>query len=371
MKKILTIGGATRDIFIQYEHPEMLHLHTATEERSFLILEEGRKIEVSNLAYHTGGGATNSAVLFKRLGFTSSSFFKIGSDREGEFIVHELKKEGVSTNHVVHATDVPTASSFIIPTAKGGRIALVFRGANLYLQKHELPTEEITASDQLYITSLSGASSKLLLPITQIAKQHAIPIATNPGTSQLIAGADTLREALPNIDILILNSFEANLFMVSLVQTSKQLHSKVLQTDIRTKKARVPKLLQAPITYESICFSIHQFFQEVLTRGPKIVVVTNGAEGVYVAANNQILFHPSLPVDIVNTLGAGDAFGSCFVGSLVHGHSVEEATVHGIINSTSVISYLDTKTGLLTKEQLAMKMQEIGTDLIQVFSLQE
>ena len=79
MKKVLTIGGAVYDIFIEYQSPETLNLHTHDLNKRFLVLEEGAKVEVQNLAYRSGGGATNSAVSFQKLGYNTSSFFKIGS----------------------------------------------------------------------------------------------------------------------------------------------------------------------------------------------------------------------------------------------------------------------------------------------------
>ena len=358
MKKVITIGGATQDIFILYKHTELLHLDTQAGKRSFLILEEGKKIEVNQLAYHTGGGATNSAASFSKLGFPTTSFFKIGTDATGNFVLDALNNLGINLEHVVRDSEYRTGTSFISPTFKGDRTVLVHRGANAYLKEGELPGQKIADSDQLYITSLSGDASQLLIPLTKLAKENNIPVATNPGTSQLVAGADTLREALPNIDILILNSDEANMLMMSLIQTCTELKEKVLQIREAKKDKQAPELLRETITYRSVCFHLQDFFNEVLSRGPKIVVVTNGGDGVYVATGNTIYFHPSLPSNIVNTIGAGDAFGSCFVAQIVHGKSVEQALVAGIVNAASVISHLDTKTGLLSQEKLEQHLEK-------------
>ena len=81
----------------------------------------------------------------------------------------------------------------------------------------------------------------------------------------------------------------------------------------------MPELLQAPMIHQGLCFGLQTFFQEVHARGPKIIVVTNGKEGVYVSHKESIFFHPSLSVPVISTLGAGDAFGSGFVGMYAHG----------------------------------------------------
>jgi sugar/nucleoside kinase (ribokinase family) len=261
---------------------------------------------------------------------------------------------------------VPTGTSFIIPSVSGDRTVLAFRGANTQLQVSEIPTEKIMQSDLVYITSLSGAASQLLVPITDLAKKHAIPVAVNPGGSQLAAGAAALRESLHNIDIVILNAHEANMLMMSLIQTCEPLRNKILTTAPTTQK-ELPQLLSAPVTFKDVCFDIRHFFQEVLSRGPRIVVVTNGAEGVYVATKECIYFHPSLPINVVSTIGAGDAFGSCFVASIVQGKTIEQAMLRGIINSGSVLGFLAAKTGLLTTQALEKKVAEAPQNLVQKF----
>ena len=73
---------------------------------------------------------------------------------------------------------------------------------------------------------------------------------------------------------------------------------------------------------------------------------------------------------MVNTLGAGDAFGSCFAASIFLKKSVEQALVNGIINATSVISYLDAKTGLLNAAALEQRAREVGLGNILRFALE-
>lgn len=367
--KVMTIGGATQDIFLQYENKELLRLFTKRGEQSFLILLEGGKIEVETVAYYTGGGATNAASSFCRLGFDVSTMFKTGADQQAAFIRKKLAQEKIDTSHCTKSKETQTGTSIIIPSMTGEATILAFRGANKELIQSDITEEKIKNFDQLYITSLSGKSSKLLPHITKLAKKHNIPVTVNPGVSQLAAGAYEIRESLANIDIFILNAYEANNFMETLVKTDTRLKEKVAQTAEKKETVHAPKLIQSPITYHDICFSIHQFLKEVLKRGPKIVAVTNGAEGVYVAYENKICFHPSLKVDITSTLGAGDAFGSCFTAGIALGKSVEESVLRGIIQSASVISYLDAKTGQLSLQELEKRASQLTTKDIQTFPL--
>jgi len=365
--KVLTIGSAMRDIFIEHSGQETIELETRQGKQSFILLREGAKVEVDTIEYYTGGGSTNSATTFAHHGIHTFAFFKTGDDAEADFIIDKLAQEGIDTSYVVRSSDMMTGASFIVPCREGDRTMLVYRGANLEMKKDEIPFNIFEDIDQIYVTSLSGTTAKLLLPIAQAAQKVETVVAVNPGMSQLVAGADELREALPYVDILILNAQEANTFMGSLVQTDVEMQTKALEAKMHKKKEDIPELLGSPLTYQSIHFDTKQFFTEVLSRGPKIVVVTNGAEGVYVATKDRIYFHPAGNVKVVSTLGAGDSFGSCFVSSLMQGNAIKEALVKGILNSASVIQYLDAKNGILSHDALEEQFAKIGTHQIEEY----
>ncbi len=331
MKKVFVIGGATLDTIITYEDMETIVHKRKGSEASYLLLGEGKKIEVLQQHYFSGGGATNAAVSFKKLGLDVSLLCKIGRDAPGEVVKKELADYGIDLSKLVYSDTEGTASSFVVPSLQGDRTVFAYRGASTTLLSGELPLDQLKQYDFLYITSLSKQAAECLPDIVTAAKKQNVPVAINPGISQLTLGVGSLKEALSSIDILILNYEEAEQFMASL--------------------------------FKELRFNIQQFFKAVLKLGPRIVVVTNGAEGVYVATPEQWYFHPSLPTKVVNTLGAGDAFGSCFVGSIYTGMSVKEAMTAGLLNSASVISYSGAKTGLLTAAQLREKqsiLQDVG-----------
>lgn len=366
--KIITFGGATRDIFIHYEQGQTVAWSSKQEIKSFLLLQEGAKIEISSIEYLTGGGAGNSATSFKRLGFDVSIIVKVGNDEQGIAILAELQNEGIGIDTCL-TSPISTGISYIIPAADGDNTVLAFRGANAHISPEEFPFGTLEHGTCLYITSLSGQSSQLLLPVSRYAKKQGIVVANNPGISQLSSGIDVLRTSLPFIDIFILNSNEAQQFMSSLAQKDSltvQESSPLLNT---REHKNIPHLLATPWQCKNICFSLIQFFKTIEHHGPKIVVVTDGARGVYVYANNTIYYHPSLPVSLINTLGAGDAFGSCFVASLMRKNSIEQAMMHGLLNSSSVISHMGAKTGLLTQEELEKRAKKINLSLMQKFSI--
>ena len=102
--KVLTIGGATQDIFILHEQEETItYRKSKTETQTFLLLQEGKKIEINIVIYTTGGGATNAAVSFKRLGFDVTTFFKVGNDSQATAIVKQNLSEILWKQNFLHA----------------------------------------------------------------------------------------------------------------------------------------------------------------------------------------------------------------------------------------------------------------------------
>ncbi len=365
MKKVITIGSAMLDLFIQQE---ALACPTRQEStKNFMLLEIGKKMEISHIIKQSGGGATNAAVSFSRLGFAAETICKIGPDCEGKFILDELAGNGVKTNHIIHSPTEMTGLSIILPCPAGERTVLAYRGANSTLQEKDIPASACDESDVLYITSLTGNTAALLLPITRHAKKQGKIVATNPGTSQLAHDTQTLVASLAFIDIFILNSSEAQTCWHSLKNEKET--TLISHTNTREYTAtELPALLRKQSKYHTADFDLRDFFTEILARGPQVAAVTNGAEGVYVAQSDTIYFHPSMPSEVVCTVGAGDAFGSCFVSSLLQEKSVPEALIRGSLNAASVIAHVGAKMGVLTADELEKRAQKTGLQLLQSFA---
>jgi sugar/nucleoside kinase (ribokinase family) len=342
--RAFVIGGATLDTIISYENMESMTHRKEEFEQTYLLLREGAKIEVLDQRYFSGGGATNASVSFRRQEFDVTLFCKMGRDLPGEIILKELVSYGINTTAIRFSDMEGTASSFVVPSLSGDRTLFAYRGANTTLLSEELPIGSMKGADFVYITSLSRASAVHLPELVQAAGALNIPVAVNPGISQLKLGSGFLKEALSGIEILITNYEEAQQFMASLMQIDPfygSPSSGVLMQEV---------------------FSLKAYFEKILSLGPRVVVVTNGREGVYVATHEQIYFHPAKEISVVNTLGAGDAFGSSFVGCYYAGDGIEEAIRAGIVNSASVIAYPDAKSGLLSRENLKKEIKALGVD---------
>jgi len=371
---ILTIGGATQDIFLKCQGADFMSITKRDSVDTYLIFGSGEKIEIDSTLNLTGGGATNSSVSFARQKFQTVCFCIVGNDIAGQAVKKKLEVEGVDTSCMTIDTHSNTGTSYIINSIQGERTIFTYRGANSSLKLNNLPFDKVKQIEQLYITSLSNQAAQLLPDILKVAHQRNIPVAINPGASQLSSGATILKECLPYIDILIMNSAEAKTFMFSLIE-SDDIYKTALASNPHAYNCSIsvseeqPYLLNNPIPYEDLFFSIKKFFKTVLNLGPKIVVITNDCNGVYAATHDNFYFHPSIKVNVVDTVGAGDAFGSCFVGSLLKKYSIDDALRNGIMNSAEVLSHIGAKKGLGSLEAITKKTANLDKSLLQTFAL--
>jgi sugar/nucleoside kinase (ribokinase family) len=355
MKTIGTFGSATQDIFMMYEGAETAHLHLHKGNHSYLFFEQGIKVDIPAIHRATGGGATNTAVGFKRLGLNPQPFFKVGDDPEGEFIKKELLSQGISLTGVITDPKVRTALSCIIPSIEHNHVAFCYREANKFLSSAEVDFERVGSCDYLYISALSGSSRALFPDLIAIARRRSIPVAANPGIAQL----SSPQFSLTGLSILIVNAYEARHLLTRLLDEQEQSPLGPLQG---------PPLLKHFLYYKNREYTLRDYFRYVLRRGVSIAVVTNGAEGVYVATKEKLYFHPSISTSAHYGLGAGDAFSSAFVGSHILGISLEQSIVFGALNASSVISNIDAKTGLLTHAELEKRAATVPP-MVKTFDL--
>ena len=350
-KKILTIGGAQKDVL----------LISKKDQNAFLL--KGQKIELEN-PHETsfpGGGAVNGAIAFKKLDYDVSTFLKIGNDKTGKFFIKELEKRNISTDNIIISPKFGTGTSYLIPTDDGDNSVLVYRGTNEHLKEDEIPKKSIANSFLIYITSLSKDSIQILQPVLNEAIKNNTITALIPTKAQLMQECETLKKSLESVDILFLNKREAQLLSSNLENDNKKLED----------KNKLPKLLKHE-------FVLEEFVKQIIKFGPKIVIVTNGSDGVYVATKNSLFYHPAISTTVISTTGAGDAFASTFTAELfkeknsinsINDENIEKAICYGVLNSASVIGRLSANEGLLSQKELDGKFEVNKTDLIQKFNL--
>jgi sugar/nucleoside kinase (ribokinase family) len=371
MAKILTIGSATQDIFLMIEGADTMRLQSNNALKTYMLFPQGAKIDVPVLHTAVGGGATNAAVGLSRLGHTVQTYFCVGDDPAGALIKKQMLKEAIAIDLVKTIPDGHTASSFIIPSCEKNHVVFVHRGVNKQLSAKYFPLEALSELDYLFIGPLSGTGTKLFPLLAPEAKKRGVMVVANPGMGQLSHDPFSFINQLPSIDCLILNAREAAMLLHSLTGISADVsyQSKRLCTLPLSDSPTCPSCKPASEQHAMPCFIV-QYMKELIRRGPSLLVVTNGIEGVYVATKDLLYFHPTLHVESVSALGAGDAFSSGFIGALAHRKPLEEAIVCGVINASSVIQSLDAQTGLLSLEEIGKRFEKQGLAALKSYDMQ-
>lgn len=340
MFDIVTIGGSTRDIFISMNSAEVIDMKKYADRKSLLCLNYGEKIEVDKLSYDIGGGSVNTSVNFAHLGLKTAAIIKIGDDSNGYEVVQRLKKKNVDTSMVIKTEEYNTGSSFIITSFEGERTVMMERGANSKIVKNEIDWECLKNTKYIYLSSLSGDSNKVVADIINFAKDNDIKLAINPGKAQIKNGLESFQNFLKNVDILILNKVEA-MMLTGMTEKYEECSEVNAENDLSFD-------FSAPKTS-----NLDDIFIKLKSFGPRIVVITEGQKGCQAFDGETFYFAPIFPLKAVSTLGAGDAFSSTFVASLIrHDYDVNRSLAYASINSAFVVQDMSAHLAVKTFDEL-------------------
>lgn len=305
--KLLAIGAAVQDVFLS--HSDEFTPVVENPHESFMKLELGAKADVNNITFSTGGGATNAAVTFARQGLHSQFMGTIGHDPAGLAVLNDLDQEGVDTTHISYSSKYNTGYSVLLLAPSGERTILTYRGASTHYDAANFDLRDCQA-DWLYVSSMAGSMDALDKIFTQ-ARELGIKIMFNPGKGEL-SQPKKLKALLEDVDVLSVNREE----MQTIVEGSE-----------------LEELARHAMHYVPVA---------IVSDGPNGVVATDGK--VVVRAG----MYEDVPV--IDRTGAGDAFGSGFLSQWAQGKSLKHSILFASANSTSVVTKIGAKVGILTSE---------------------
>jgi len=298
----ISIGSATLDIFLKSEHFLITSGVVGIETPKALCLPYGSKLSVDDFTMQSGGGATNTAVAFARLGFQSAVIAEMGLDLPAQVVLQELSAENVDTSMIIQEKAEQTAVSALLISGAGGRSVVTARGASKMLTKEDVKFDQLQAN-WIHISSLGNV--ELVKAIAQHCKNQRIRFSWNPGGAEI----------------------------ASMVQGELHLHE-IFPTLLCVNQEEATEIEQAGYNLEM---------------GGRTVVITNGKEGGRYYENSQWHTFSSNPVKVVQETGAGDAFVSGMVAAYLYDRLTPEAIDWGKSESTGVIGHMGAKTGLKTK----------------------
>ena len=257
------------------------------------VPHSGESILGTGFAMYPGGKGGNQAIAAAQQGAATAIVARVGDDAFGKQLRESLARKNVDVSLLLTDADKPTGVSPVLMGSEGEYASIIVPGASL-----SLTTE-----------SLLTPSSDVLRSCAVLMLQFEIAISTSAAAARVAAsaGATVMVNAAParsrcdatnwdlwrDVDVLIVNRDEA------------QALSGVVVKDAATG-------VDAAI-------ALRRLF------GIPGVIVTLGPDGAILADSSGQKVDPGYAVNVIDTIGAGDAFAGAVAAALARGLDLPEA----------------------------------------------
>lgn len=263
--------------------------------------------EITEFSAFVGGCPTNISTATRRLGVKSSLFTGIGEDPVGDFILNFLDNEDIDRRYTVRKPG-RRSSAVILGIEPPDKFPLVYyrdNCADIALTVEDVQKIPIETFKALVISG-TGFSKEP----SRTATTYAAEVASENGVSVFLdidfradqwpdvqTFGSAIRSVLPSVDYVIGTDTEIKAAAYKGTGKAEIEHSQVNESTVEAD------------LFESI--------QTLLKKGPKRLFQKSGTDGCYMFEQSVDgkVHVPGFPVEVVNTLGAGDGFA----GGLLYG----------------------------------------------------
>jgi sulfofructose kinase len=264
--RILCIGIPVRDLTFRVE----------------AVPARGSKANASHLAEICGGNALNAAIAIARLGGRVSFAGPMGDAGEtsSRFILERMEAEGIETTHIVRMPGLTTPVSAIMIEPSGERTLTTYRDPGL--STVQLPDADALLADCRAVLVESRCAAFASSLCTE-ARRRGIALVV--GVDRAMSLQDSLLTAASHL-----------LFASEQVQET------------------------AGIADDG------EALQRLAALTPAFLAATRGPHGtIWLNERGELEQTPAVPVEAVDTLGAGDVFHGAFTLRLAEGAGVRQA----------------------------------------------
>lgn len=234
-----------------------------------------------------GGKGSNQALSAARLGGHVHLIGCVGADRYGHEACELYDRLGIDRRHLAIDPTIHSGISFVIIDRNGDNLIAVAPGANNRLTRQHIDqARELIRSAAVLACQLEG-------PLETTA--YALATARSLGVTTFLDPAPACPlpdEVYRNTDIIAPNQSETEALTGNAVAT--------LDDAVRAGHA-------------------------LLARGVGTAIVKLGERGAMLVAKSQTCHFPAVPVEAVDTTGAGDAFAGGLLVGLAEGKPLAEA----------------------------------------------
>lgn len=314
------IGNALVDM--EFEVSKEFLAEAKIEKGLMTLVDEERQQEiVSQLTgvHHKrscGGSAANTMIAISQFGGRSFYSCKVASDETGDFYFKDLMDNGVETNLSTSSLESGiTGKCIVLITPDADRTMNTFLGITSTLSTKEIIEEHVKNSNYVYIEGYLVASptgKDACVKLKKIAETHNVKTAlTFSDVNMVNFFADGLKEMIGSgVDLLFCNEAEAYAYTKS--------------NNIKEASAALKKIAKT--------FAI--------TLGPKGALVYDGKEEIHIV---------TMPVEAIDTNGAGDLFAGAMLYGINHGMDYAAAAKLGCLASSTLVTQFGPR---LRREQI-------------------
>ncbi len=328
--EVICVGSVSKDIFFPTDEGVIIQTPEDIVSKQKIAFELGGKYRVADRYEAVGGVAANVAHGLVKLGHRAGCYSKIGADDLGAWIRREFRAAQVPSDLLSIDKSVKTdLSAIIVLTQNGERTIFHNRDAN---EKLEIIDSDFSSTKWVFLSALNGDWKKNLLAVLALKERYGFALAFNPGQHNIKEDAAIVLEAIGQSDVLLLNKDEA----IELIMQNDGTH---FREELDDELFLLKTLQQA---------------------GAKKIGLTDGKRGAWGCDDSEYWFCPIYTSrSVVDSTGAGDAFGSGFFAAVLKNKSVDESLRYGMANSGSVIGAYGAIAGLLSKDEMAGIMGNI------------
>jgi len=226
-----------------------------------------------------GGSAANTIYALSKMGFSCGYIGKVGKDKDGEFLLEGLKKEGVDTSKILQ--NEKSGLCIVLLDKRKDRSILILPNANDSLSYSEIDIDYINKAEFLHMTSFLGKVPFEAQKI--IAQKTRAKISFDPGEPHVKRGLEELEPIFKRSFIIFLSQEELEIL------TGKDYKNGA---------------------------------REMLDYGIKIIACTRGDKGSYILSKEEEIELPAEKVKVVDTTGAGDVYAAGFLAGLLKGYTL-------------------------------------------------
>jgi len=167
------------------------------------------------LTFTTGGCAVNCAIALAKLGVAVDVVARVGRDPLGEFVIAELARGDVSSQHIIRDEAKATSFSFVAVPTGGDRSFLHTTGANAVLRADDVPAELLVDKRIAFVTGLMLMDALDGEPAASVLRAARAAGALNVLDTVFVEGVDRAEwrrrviPSLPHLDYFVPSEREA------------------------------------------------------------------------------------------------------------------------------------------------------------------